>query len=92
MAQALGWGNELVADLRQRGKGYSARQASPRSLPSEKEIETFIDQLPPVWQWPVGVVATYGCRPHEALLLSRIRVRRNCDAHDHVGLDENQRH
>jgi integrase len=72
MAQALGWGNELVADLRQRGKGYSARQASPRSLPSEKEIETFIDQLPPVWQWPVGVVATYGCRPHEALLHAEV--------------------
>jgi integrase len=72
MAQALGWGNELVADLRQRGKGYSARQASPRSLPSEKEIETFIDQLPPVWQWPIGVVATYGCRPHEALLHAEV--------------------
>jgi hypothetical protein len=26
MAQALGWGSELVTDLRQRGKGCSARQ------------------------------------------------------------------
>jgi integrase len=72
MAQALGWNSELVADLRQRGKGYSSRQASPRSLPSEREIEAFIDQLPPVWQWPVGVVATYGCRPHEALLHAEV--------------------
>jgi integrase len=72
MAQALGWGDELVADLRQRGKGYSARQASPRSLPSEGVIEALIDQLPAVWQWPVGVLATYGCRPHEALLHAEV--------------------
>lgn|GEM_PF-1520936 len=72
MAQALGWSPELVTDLRQRGKGYSARQASPRSLPTEREIEALIDELPPVWQWPVGVVATYGCRPHEALLHAEV--------------------
>jgi integrase len=72
MAQSLGWGNELVADLRQRGKGYSARQAAPRTLPSERAIEVLIDQLPSVWQWPVAVVATYGCRPHEALLHAEV--------------------
>ena len=72
MAQAIGWSPELVTELRQRGKGYSARQASPRSLPTEREIEALIDKLPPVWQWPVGVVATYGCRPHEALLHAEV--------------------
>lgn len=61
-----------MADLRQRGKGYSARQASPRTLPSERAIEALIDQLPPAWQWPVAVVATYGCRPHEALLHAEV--------------------
>lgn len=67
-AQALGWGDDLVTELRQRGKGYSARKAAPRELPQEKTIEAFIDALPNDWQWPVGVLATYGCRPHEALL------------------------
>lgn len=35
MAQALGWSDELIAELRQRGKGYSARKAAPRDLPSD---------------------------------------------------------
>lgn len=72
VAQALGWGDELVAELRQRGKGYSARKAAPRDLPNDSEIETFIDGLAADWQWPVGVLATYGCRPHEALLHAEV--------------------
>mgnify|MGYP006935505688 FL=1 len=72
MAQALGWSDELVAELRQRGKGYSARKAAPRDLPSDHSIETLIDRLPAPWQWPVAVVATYGCRPHEALLHAEV--------------------
>ena len=69
---ALGWGDELVNELRQRGKGYSARKAAPRDLPNEAAIETFIDGLPSDWRWPVGVVAIYGCRSHEALLHAEI--------------------
>lgn len=72
MAQALGWGEELAAELRQRGKGYSASKASPRELPTERDIEALIDRLPSEWQWPVAVVATYGCRPHEALLHAEV--------------------
>ncbi|MEO1003035.1 MAG: integrase [Cyanobacteria bacterium J06638_7] len=72
VAQALGWGDELVGELRQRGKGYSAADAAPRELPRDREIEALVDRLPPDWQWPVAVVATYGCRPHEALLHAEV--------------------
>lgn len=71
-AKALGWGEELEAELRQKAKGYSARKAAPRELPNDPSIEAFIDGLPMEWQWPVGIVATYGCRPHEALLHAEI--------------------
>jgi integrase len=82
MAQALGWGEELIADLRQRGKGYSAHKASPRELPSDRQIEQFIDALAPEWQWPVAVVATYGCRPHEALLHAEVQPSGLLRIHD----------
>jgi hypothetical protein len=72
MAQALGWSDELVAELRQRGKGYSARKTTPRDLPSDRSIESLIDRLPAPWQWPVAVVGTYGCRHHEALLHAEV--------------------
>jgi hypothetical protein len=41
MAKALGWSDELVAELRQRGNGYSARKAAPRDLPSDRSIINF---------------------------------------------------
>jgi integrase len=71
-AHALGWDDDLVSELRERGKGYSARNAAPRDLPTDRAIEAFIDRLPDQWQWPVGLVATYGCRPHEALLHAEV--------------------
>ncbi|MGB5134014.1 MAG: integrase [Prochlorococcaceae cyanobacterium] len=82
MAEALGWSAELIADLRQRGKGYSARKASPRDLPSDRQIEQLIDDLAPEWQWPVAVVATYGCRPHEALLHAEVQPSGLLRIHD----------
>jgi hypothetical protein len=66
MAQALGWSDELVVELRQRGKGYSARKAAPLDLPSDQTIESLIDRLPGLWQCPVAVVATDGGRPQPA--------------------------
>jgi len=71
-AHALGWDDDLVSELRERGKGYSARNAAPRDLPTDRAIEAFIDRLPDQWQWPVGLVATNGCRPHEALLHAEV--------------------
>jgi hypothetical protein len=32
-----------------------------------------IDRLSHRWQWPVAVAATYGCRPHEALLFAEVQ-------------------
>jgi len=73
LARALGWTDELVAQLRELGKGYSAAKSQvARDLPCKEMIEEFIDRLSPAWQWPAGVTAAYGCRPHEALLFAQI--------------------
>jgi len=74
VARALDWSEQLVSQLRELGKGYSAaRSQSTRQLPSEEAIEALIDRLPQRWQWPVAVAATYGCRPHEALLFAEVQ-------------------
>ncbi|MFM8260128.1 MAG: integrase [Vulcanococcus sp.] len=74
VARALDWPEELVSQLRELGKGYSAaRSQSPRELPRDEAIEALIDGLSAAWQWPVAVAATYGCRPHEALLFAEVQ-------------------
>jgi len=74
VARALDWPEELVSQLRELGKGYSAsRSQSPRALPRDEAIEALIDGLSASWQWPVAVAATYGCRPHEALLFAEVQ-------------------
>jgi integrase len=74
IARALGWSAETVADLRALGRGYSpAHDAGPRELPDRATIEALIDRLPEPWRWSVGAVATYGCRPHEALLFAEVQ-------------------
>jgi integrase len=73
VAQALAMPAELVAELRVMGRGYSGRDAVPRELPADAVIETVIDDLPSDWQWPAGVVATFGARPHEALLSAELQ-------------------
>ena len=73
LARALGWTDELIAQLRELGKGYSAANSQvARDLPSKEMIEEFIDRVSPPWQWPVAITAAYGCRPHEALLFAQI--------------------
>jgi len=73
LARALGWSDELIAQLRELGKGYSSANSQvARDLPSKEMIEEFIDHLSPAWQWPAAVTAAYGCRPHEALLFAQI--------------------
>jgi len=74
VARALHWPEELVSQLRELGKGYSAAcSQSPRELPRDEAIEALIDGLSAAWQWPVAVAATYGCRPHEALLFAEVQ-------------------
>lgn len=73
VAKAIGWPEELLTQLRELGKGYSSLKSQvPRDLPTDEAIEDFIDILPKQWQWPTAVVATYGCRPHEALLFADV--------------------
>ena len=74
VARALDWSDELVSQLRELGKGYSAaRSQAPRDLPRDEAIEALIDRLSASWQWPVAVAAVYGCRPHEALLFAEVQ-------------------
>jgi integrase len=74
VARALKWSDELVSQLRELGRGYSAaRSQAPRELPRDAAIEALIDQLSASWQWPVAVAAAYGCRPHEALLFAEVQ-------------------
>ena len=74
MARALDWPDELVSQLRELGKGYSAaRSQAPRDLPKDEAIEALIDRLSASWQWPVALAAVYGCRPHEALLFAEVQ-------------------
>ncbi len=74
VARALAWSDELVSQLRELGKGYSAaRSQAPRDLPRDEAIEALIDRLSAAWQWPVAVAAVYGCRPHEALLFAEVQ-------------------
>ena len=69
VAKALEMPADLQLKIRTLGRGYSpTTDSAPRNVPSDKEIEAFIDALPLDWQWPVGVCAVYGARPHEALL------------------------
>lgn len=73
-AQSLELGLEAVQQIRALGKGYSPQKdAAPRDLPSDAVIIEVIDQLPSDWQWVAGVCATYGARPHEALLMAEVQ-------------------
>ena len=73
VAQALEMDGEAVRGLRELGKGYSPlKDAAPRELPADAVIVEVIDALPSDWQWVAGICATYGARPHEALLMATV--------------------
>jgi integrase len=73
VAQALEMGTDAVQELRVLGKGYTPlKDAAPRTLPGDDEIVAVIDGLPSGWQWAAGICATYGARPHEALLMAEV--------------------
>lgn len=72
VAQALGWPSEVSQRLLAAGKGYTSRSAKRREIPTDEAIERAIDRLTDQWQWAAGMVATYGCRPHEALKFAEV--------------------
>jgi hypothetical protein len=74
VARAIELGPEAVQGLKDLGKGYSPQKdAAPRDLPSDALILEVIDALPSDWQWVAGICATYGARPHEALLMAEVQ-------------------
>ena len=73
VAKALGFSAEIQQQIRTLGKGYSpTTDTAPRHVPSDEELVAFIDALPSEWQWPIGICAVYGARPHEALLYAEV--------------------
>lgn len=72
VARALGWPSEIAERLIANGKGYTFRSVQPRELPTDAAIEAMIDAIDSAWQWPIALVATYGCRPHEALKYTEV--------------------
>ena len=75
VACAIELGPEAVQALKDLGKGYTPQQdAAPRELPSDSVIVEVIDALPADWQWVAGVCATYGTRPHEALMKAHVQA------------------
>ena len=73
VAKALGFSADIQQQIRTLGKGYSpTTDTAPRHVPSDEELVAFIDALPAEWQWPIGICAVYGARPHEALLYADV--------------------
>jgi len=73
VAKAMEMDPAAIQQLKEFGKGYSPQKdAAPRELPCESEILNVIDALPAEWQWVAGVCATYGTRPHEALMKAEV--------------------
>lgn len=50
---------------------YSPNRAKSRQIPEDEQILTFWDSLQNQnWRWVLGMIATYGLRPHEAFFAS----------------------
>lgn len=48
------------------GKGYTRRIVTPRDIPTDEVIESYIDQIElPHWRWMYGMLWLFGIRPHE---------------------------
>ncbi|MBT9312566.1 site-specific integrase [Leptothoe kymatousa] len=56
-------------DLSKYKAGYSRSDIKPRDIPTDKEIETLIDNVQDAgWKHVFALMATYGLRDHEAFL------------------------
>lgn len=55
-----------TAALRAASAGYGAAQLTPRDIPEDAVIESVILGMKQRhWRWALGMLATYGLRPHE---------------------------
>jgi integrase len=76
VARALAYEETVIRRLKDNGKGYSEiNSAKNRELPTDERIIEFIDSLPRKYQWPTAVMATFGCRPHEALRYATVNEK-----------------
>jgi integrase len=59
---------EQVRSMRPKGAAEKIRKASSmrvRVIPSDEDLQHWLDRLEPFHQWVFGCIATYGLRPHE---------------------------
>jgi len=54
---------------------YSPKRPTPRDIPSDQTIVEFWQSVKhPGWKWVLGLIATYGLRPHEAFMVDFDRL------------------
>jgi integrase len=59
---------QRLRDMRPKGAAEKIRKASSmrvRVIPSDEDLQHWLDRLEPFHQWVFGCIATYGLRPHE---------------------------
>ena len=59
---------QRLRDMRPKGAAEKIRKASSmrvRVIPSDEELQHWLDRLEPFHQWVFACIATYGLRPHE---------------------------
>jgi hypothetical protein len=59
---------QRLRDMRPKGAAEKIRKASSmrvRVIPTDEELQHWLDRLEPFHQWVFGCIATYGLRPHE---------------------------
>ncbi len=71
-------GAGLTLDFSKIQGDYQSNGPDPRTIPTDKRIcQTWLElEHNPAWQWIYGVLATYGLRPHESLLLNYDLLRK----------------
>ena len=66
----LAQANGIHVDFSSYKGKYSDGKVSPRTLPTDEEIEQCFNQMTnPQWRWAFGMLAAYGLRPHELFYL-----------------------
>ena len=59
---------QKLRDQRPKGAAEKVRKASAmrvRVIPSDEDLQSWLDRLDPFLQWTFATIATYGLRPHE---------------------------
>jgi len=60
----------VAIDLKQYKGNYSPTTVQPREIPSDELVQQWFFNLKgTIWQWAFGILATYGVRPEELVLL-----------------------